>query len=53
VIGVYIDDRFMRDGLLDTGSMRPIRRAGYRDYCGTTSELRFAMRRPRSVGGRR
>ena len=31
VIGVYIDERFIRDGLLDTGSMRPIMRAGYHD----------------------
>jgi flavin reductase (DIM6/NTAB) family NADH-FMN oxidoreductase RutF len=51
VIGVYIDERFIRDGLLDTGSMRPIMRAGYHDYYGTTPELRFSMRRPTGGGG--
>jgi flavin reductase (DIM6/NTAB) family NADH-FMN oxidoreductase RutF len=51
VIGVYIDERFIRDGLLDTGSMRPIMRAGYQDYYGTTPELRFSMRRPTGGGG--
>jgi flavin reductase (DIM6/NTAB) family NADH-FMN oxidoreductase RutF len=51
VIGVYIDERFIRDGLLDTGAMRPIMRAGYHDYYGATPELRFAMRRPAGGGG--
>jgi hypothetical protein len=46
-----IDDRFIRDGLLGTGSMRPITRAGYHEYDGTPSKLRFSMRRPTSVGG--
>ena len=36
VIGVYIDDAFLRDGLLDTGAMQPIMRAGYNDYYSTT-----------------
>ena len=51
VIGVYIDERFIRDGLLDTGAMQPIMRAGYHDYYGATPELRFAMRRPAGGGG--
>jgi flavin reductase (DIM6/NTAB) family NADH-FMN oxidoreductase RutF len=49
VIGVHIDDRFIRDGLLDTGAMRPIMRAGYHDYYSATPELRFSMRRPTSA----
>src|SRR5215467_10883198 len=49
VIGVYIDERFIRDGLLDTGSMRPIMRARYHDYYATTQELRFSMLRPLSA----
>jgi flavin reductase (DIM6/NTAB) family NADH-FMN oxidoreductase RutF len=32
VIGVYIDDRFIKDGRLDTAAMRPIARCGYADY---------------------
>jgi flavin reductase (DIM6/NTAB) family NADH-FMN oxidoreductase RutF len=46
VVGVYIDDRFIRDGLLDTGAMRPIARAGYHEYFVATSETQFALKRP-------
>ncbi len=41
VIGVHIDERFIKDGLLDTGAMKPIARAGYQEYFVTTSENRF------------
>ena len=47
VVGVYIDDRFIIDGLVDTGAMRPITRAGYRDYFVATPETKFSMTRPR------
>ncbi len=46
VVGVYIDDRFIVDGLVDTAAMRPIARAGYRDYVAATPETRFAITRP-------
>ena len=46
VIGIHIDDRFIVDGLLDTAAMRPIARAGYRDYFVSTPETRFSMTRP-------
>jgi flavin reductase (DIM6/NTAB) family NADH-FMN oxidoreductase RutF len=46
VVGVYIDDRFIVDGLVDTAAMRPIARAGYRDYFAATPETRFAITRP-------
>jgi len=32
VVGVYIDDRFIVDGLLDTAAMKPIARCGYDQY---------------------
>jgi flavin reductase (DIM6/NTAB) family NADH-FMN oxidoreductase RutF len=51
VIGIYIDERFIRDGLLDTAAMRPIMRAGYHDYFSLTEELRFSMKRPTGGGG--
>src|SRR5918993_426178 len=38
VIGIHIDDRFLVDGLLDTAAMRPIARAGYREYFVSTPE---------------
>lgn len=46
VVGIYIDDRFIVDGIVDTGAMKPIMRAGYRDYFVATNEARFAMTRP-------
>jgi hypothetical protein len=46
VVGIYIDDRFIIDGLVDTAAMRPIMRAGYMDYFVATPETRFAMQRP-------
>ncbi|WP_112664479.1 flavin reductase family protein [Microvirga flavescens] len=46
VVGVYIDDRFLVDGMLDTAAIKPIARAGYRDYFVLTPETRFSLRRP-------
>jgi flavin reductase (DIM6/NTAB) family NADH-FMN oxidoreductase RutF len=44
VVGVYIDDRFLKDGRLDTAAMRPLARCGYADYA--TVDAVFAMPRP-------
>jgi flavin reductase (DIM6/NTAB) family NADH-FMN oxidoreductase RutF len=46
VVGVYIDDHFLHDGLLDTAGMRPIARAGYHDYFVATPETKFSIKRP-------
>jgi len=46
VIGIHIDDRFVRDGLVDTGAMRPIARLGYMEYGVLNPENVFAMNRP-------
>ncbi len=46
VIGVYIDDRFVKDGMVDTGAMRPIARMGYMDYAVVTPETMFSIERP-------
>jgi len=46
VIGVHIDDRYIKDGLLDSAAMRPIARCGYQNYA--VVETMFSMRRPRS-----
>jgi flavin reductase (DIM6/NTAB) family NADH-FMN oxidoreductase RutF len=32
VVGVHIDERFIREGRLDTAAMQPIARCGYADY---------------------
>jgi flavin reductase (DIM6/NTAB) family NADH-FMN oxidoreductase RutF len=50
VVGIYIDDRFIRDGIVDTGAMRPLSRLGYRDYSSVTPESVFAMGRPGVTG---
>ena len=44
VVGVHIDDRFLRNGLLDTAAMKPIARCGYHEYAVVESV--FAMVRP-------
>jgi flavin reductase (DIM6/NTAB) family NADH-FMN oxidoreductase RutF len=46
VVGIHIDERFIKDGLLDTAAMRPIARAGYHEYFVSTPETQFSMRRP-------
>lgn len=45
VIGVHMDDRFIKDGLLDTAAMKPIARCGYHDY--SLLDATFQMVRPR------
>ncbi len=50
VVGIYIDDRFIVDGLVDTATMRPIMRSGYFDYFVATPETRFSIRRPKGGG---
>ena len=50
VVGVYIDDRFIQNGMVDIAAMQPIMRAGYRDYFVATPETKFTMTRPRGGG---
>ena len=47
VVGVHIDERFIRNGLLDTAAMKPIARGGYHDYSVLTES--FTMKRPASI----
>ncbi len=51
VVGVYIDDTFIKNGRLDTAAMRPIARAGYHDYFVGTPETLFSLKRPAGAGG--
>lgn len=46
VVGVYIDDSFLRDGIVDTAAMRPLARLGYMDYAVVTPETTFSLNRP-------
>jgi flavin reductase (DIM6/NTAB) family NADH-FMN oxidoreductase RutF len=45
VVGVHIEDRFIKDGLVDTAAMRPIARLGYNDYAVVDSV--FSITRPK------
>jgi len=44
VVGVHIDDQFVKEGMVDTAAMRLIARLGYLDY-SVTDEV-FALKRP-------
>lgn len=45
VLGIHIDDNFIRDGLVDVAAMKPIARFGYMDYA-VVDDI-FSMKRPR------
>lgn len=44
VVGIHIDERYLRDGLVDVAAMKPIARLGYMDYA-VVDEV-FSMKRP-------
>jgi flavin reductase (DIM6/NTAB) family NADH-FMN oxidoreductase RutF len=44
VVGIHIDDRFIKDGRLDTAAMQPIARCGYADY--SVVDKVFSIARP-------
>lgn len=46
VVGIYINDDFIHDGLVQTGHMRPIARLGYMDFSVVTPESMFSLNRP-------
>jgi flavin reductase (DIM6/NTAB) family NADH-FMN oxidoreductase RutF len=45
VVGIHIDEQFIRDGILDTAAMKPIARCGYRNYAVVLDQ--FEMIRPK------
>ena len=44
VVGVHVDERFVREGRVDSAAMRPIARGGYDEY--SVVERVFSMPRP-------
>ncbi|MFC7475227.1 flavin reductase family protein [Dankookia sp. GCM10030260] len=48
VVGVHIDEAYLRDGRFDTAAAQPLARCGYRDYA-TVTEL-FEALRPTDAG---
>jgi len=47
VVGVHLDERYVRDGIVDTAAIEPIARCGYRGEYTVVREL-FDMPRPSS-----
>ena len=47
VVGVYINDTYIHDGILDTAGMQPLSRCGYMDYAVT--DRTFPLRRTSGV----
>ncbi len=48
VVGVWIDDVYIKEGIVDVTRMKPIARCGYMDY--TVFDDVFQMRRPQGAG---
>ena len=46
VVGFYIDDTYVKDGMVDTGAMQPLARLGYMQYAVVTPETVFDLNRP-------
>lgn len=44
VVGVHIDEAYLKDGLFDTAAAQSLARCGYMDYAAVTEV--FALRRP-------
>jgi flavin reductase (DIM6/NTAB) family NADH-FMN oxidoreductase RutF len=44
VMGIHVDERFVRQGRVDSAAMRPIARGGYDEY--SVVERVFSMPRP-------
>ncbi len=48
VVGLYIEDRFLKDGRLNTAAMQPLARMGYDEYSAV--EKAFPLTRPAGGG---
>ena len=46
VVGIYINDDFIHDGMLDTAAMKPLARLGYMDYAVVSADNIFEINRP-------
>ncbi len=45
VVGVHIDEHFIKNGIVDTAAMQPIARCGYMDYA--VADKLFTLARPK------
>ena len=44
VVGIHLDETFLKDGMIDMAAMRPLARCGYMDY--VVADTVFQMERP-------
>ena len=49
-IGLHVDERFLKDGMIDLVAMKPIARCGYQDY--TAIDRLFPIKRPAGAGNK-
>ena len=47
VAGIFIDDKFIEEGIVNTAAMRPLARMGYMDYGVITPDTSFVLQRPK------
>ena len=52
IVGIYIDDRFIKDGIVDSAGMMPIARLGYMDYSVVRPDTVFTIERPSAEDAR-
>jgi flavin reductase (DIM6/NTAB) family NADH-FMN oxidoreductase RutF len=50
VIGMHVDERYLKDGMIDIVAMKPIARCGYQDY--TAVDRVFPIKRPEGAGNK-
>ena len=50
VIGLHVDERYLKDGMIDIVAMKPIARCGYQDY--TAVDRVFPIKRPEGAGNK-
>lgn len=53
VVAVYIDSAYVKDGIVDTGAMRPLARMGYMDYSAVGPDTVLTLNRPTVTADRK
>jgi len=46
VESIYVDDRYINDGMVDVAAMEPLARLGYMDYAVVNKDNMFSLNRP-------
>ena len=46
VVGVYIDEAYLKDGMFDVAAAQPLARLGYMDYAVVNQQTLFTLNRP-------